>query len=786
MMKQLKTLLLAILIFLFSAQAFAGIMLLGAPKFHMDDDDGAPLVGGLVYTYEPGTTTNKTAYKDYDLSNAHENPITLNSRGEAPNALYLNGGYKVMVYSDPDGDGSPDSLVWSEDNINIGDIAEGYNASNNSTLNAAHTAALAAGAKRLLVKSDIAADADITWDAGLGLKTYNGAQISGSAGTETLDLDSCPKFDGSPGCFDGSTLTVSNLKVGRVNYWGNDSAAFNYAKTACDNIIVDSLVTFGATDVVLSTYMGGIQINDGTLYYDSTGRLTGLQIHARPEFWQENTTPGTTSMAAAIGYADAAVEDGCKEVDFRGIEYLIDSTISKSGHTTWNGSPGGVNGQDSYIGTKFTNGYNGNMIEMDYSSTSTYMRYAKIRDIHMQNDLSTYGSAVAIYIKYAREFIFQDLFIQGFEIGIGLTQCGEIYFNRCFIWGGSYGVDGDFLADSYSFQNTYGSGLSATGVTGGNGFRLRRSGNFTSAQDRFQVMESGYGFLLQNARNVSFSQCIFDQNELHGAMIWGSENIDFNGCRFFDNGTTGSNQAGCNIYGSKVEISSVSSGDDTITLSGASQYMGYMAICQFTTSDTLPSPLTADTTYYLNGTSTVLNVYASEGDVSTSTKIDLTDAGVGTHYIHNINEDIRFTGGWSGDRNLGETSQRQTDGIKFSGPDSFTRRIVIDGVDLTQNDDGIEGETNVDADLRVLNCLGYVNTNSGTGSITSGSTSDVITHGLDITPSAKNIIITLTENPTNTPGAIWVDTITSTQFTVNCENNPGASNLDFGWMVVNP
>ena len=76
---------------------------------------------------------------------------------------------------------------------------------------------------------------------------------------------------------------------------------------------------------------------------------------------------------------------------------------------------------------------------------------------------------------------------------------------------------------------------------------------------------------------------------------------------------------------------------------------------------------------------------------------------------------------------------------------------------------------------------GHVTEASGTGSITSGGTTDVITHGLAITPTIDDVAITLGENPSNTPGAIWVDTFTSTQFTVNCENDPGASNLDFGW-----
>jgi len=82
---------------------------------------------------------------------------------------------------------------------------------------------------------------------------------------------------------------------------------------------------------------------------------------------------------------------------------------------------------------------------------------------------------------------------------------------------------------------------------------------------------------------------------------------------------------------------------------------------------------------------------------------------------------------------------------------------------------------------RVMGIYGFISQNSGTDNIASGTTSKTITHGLGGTPTVDNIRITLAENPDNTPGAIWVDTITSTQFNVNCENDPGASNLDFGW-----
>lgn len=92
--------------------------------------------------------------------------------------------------------------------------------------------------------------------------------------------------------------------------------------------------------------------------------------------------------------------------------------------------------------------------------------------------------------------------------------------------------------------------------------------------------------------------------------------------------------------------------------------------------------------------------------------------------------------------------------------------------------------TKLGASSIVRNNLGHVTENSGTGSIDAAATTDVIAHGLDVTPTVADIYITLAEDPTNTPGAIWIDTIGAANFTVNCENVPGASNLDFGWRAV--
>lgn len=49
--------------------------------------------------------------------------------------------------------------------------------------------------------------------------------------------------------------------------------------------------------------------------------------------------------------------------------------------------------------------------------------------------------------------------------------------------------------------------------------------------------------------------------------------------------------------------------------------------------------------------------------------------------------------------------------------------------------------------------------------------------------TAARTRVTARENPTNNVGLIWVDNFTTTQFTINVENDPGASGLDVSWNV---
>lgn len=71
----------------------------------------------------------------------------------------------------------------------------------------------------------------------------------------------------------------------------------------------------------------------------------------------------------------------------------------------------------------------------------------------------------------------------------------------------------------------------------------------------------------------------------------------------------------------------------------------------------------------------------------------------------------------------------------------------------------------------------------GAGTIASTTTSVTVNHGTGRTPAAEQIHLTMTNNPTNTPGHVWVSAIDDTSFDVNCESDPGASGMAFRWEV---
>ena len=65
------------------------------------DNNGVPLAGGLIYTYQAGSSTPLVTYQDNAGTVANANPIVLDSAGRVPNEIWLLQGYsyKFIIQS---------------------------------------------------------------------------------------------------------------------------------------------------------------------------------------------------------------------------------------------------------------------------------------------------------------------------------------------------------------------------------------------------------------------------------------------------------------------------------------------------------------------------------------------------------------------------------------------------------------------------------------------------------------------------------------------------------------
>src|SRR5574343_736926 len=79
------------------------MLLLIAPPLQFFDNNGDPLAGGKIYTYESGTTTPKLTYTDVGGTVSNANPIILDSAGRPPGGIRgATGLYKLIVKSSAD------------------------------------------------------------------------------------------------------------------------------------------------------------------------------------------------------------------------------------------------------------------------------------------------------------------------------------------------------------------------------------------------------------------------------------------------------------------------------------------------------------------------------------------------------------------------------------------------------------------------------------------------------------------------------------------------------------
>ena len=101
----------------------------GGVGWQFFDNNGAPLAGGLIYTYEAGTTTPQATYTTSAGTIAHPNPIVLNSAGRVPGGeiWLLIASYKFVLQT------SAAVLIATYDNVTSGSTQEIINFTGNGT-----------------------------------------------------------------------------------------------------------------------------------------------------------------------------------------------------------------------------------------------------------------------------------------------------------------------------------------------------------------------------------------------------------------------------------------------------------------------------------------------------------------------------------------------------------------------------------------------------------------------------------------------------------------------------
>lgn len=77
------------------------------------DDNGTPLSGGLIYTYQAGSSTPLATYTDNAGNIPNANPIVLDASGRIPNEIWLFTGYSYKFVLK----NSSDVLIQTLDNI---------------------------------------------------------------------------------------------------------------------------------------------------------------------------------------------------------------------------------------------------------------------------------------------------------------------------------------------------------------------------------------------------------------------------------------------------------------------------------------------------------------------------------------------------------------------------------------------------------------------------------------------------------------------------------------------
>jgi len=251
-----------------------------SPKFTATDSNGVPLSGGKLYTYKPGTTTDKATYSDKTLVTANTNPVVLDSRGEAD--VYGEGRYKFVLKD------SSDTTIWTVDNVDgkgekvltsIGDYGDSLNTA---------IATIGATETTLVIDTDVTLTANATIPATMELFVTRSGQIILNGKTLVINgyIRAGPYQIFTIGA---GTLTI-NTDFYEHDQW-RDGAGDDWLPTNDD-----------AVDLGDATHEFKDGYFDGTIYTDAisnSGSTTTSIVYITPET-ESFTTEGDMTLTNGI------------------------------------------------------------------------------------------------------------------------------------------------------------------------------------------------------------------------------------------------------------------------------------------------------------------------------------------------------------------------------------------------------------------------------------------------------------------------------------------------------
>jgi hypothetical protein len=203
------------------------------------DNNGAPLNGGLLYTYDAGTTTPRTTYSDSAGATPNANPIVLDSAGRVAGEVWLttNINYKFVLKD------SNSTTIWTYDNIagvpassvtslRINGSTSGYVDLKTVPVAGTNTITFPAATGTVLLDPNTAFTGTTTFETISASKDISGRNITASASMTVGDMlygsgtgqfkipvgttaQRAGAFNGN-GSISGTTLSISTVSTGAL------------------------------------------------------------------------------------------------------------------------------------------------------------------------------------------------------------------------------------------------------------------------------------------------------------------------------------------------------------------------------------------------------------------------------------------------------------------------------------------------------------------------------------------------------------------------------------------